>query len=243
MNPIKINLSTGKEDQSVNLQPEKRKFPQDWEKTDRSSQTVFSKITKREEASPKSNISLELKIQFKEVKKNYPLLFACKDMEETDQSFSPMPDVDMSKKFVVSTTEFSQIGTTGVCDCLAYCMRGQTSQRETFLGIAHSPGEDPETVIQSLSNEFLEKGCLKDTLSIYVIGGVLPHIHNEYGSVEDEIQVLSLSKKYPIRGVCFNKGLGEEIPLSIVLSADGLYFSKNPIFSSLQGYENAGVWI
>lgn len=204
---------------------------------------AFSKIARCELPSPGANKRLVLKMQYEEAKKQYPHLFKCANIETTTRHFGKIPDVGMGLKFVAPAAEFPRIGTSGVCDCLAFCMRGQTPQGEIFLGMAHSPAVDPAVVIKSLTESFSAQSCASDTLSLYVIGGVLPHTHNEDGSVEDEIKVLSLSETYPVRGVRFNDAAGEESTLSIVLTADGLYFSKTSIFSRLPGYEEAGDWI
>ncbi len=181
--------------------------------------------------------------KFSALKRSCKALFNCPGVVEHNTSFSPMPDVGMCKKLIASANTYSHLGTSGVVGCLVYCCRGKTAQGEVILALAHSPGHPPRDVLESLMEDMKLKACIKDTVEIYVIGGIAPSDDDIDGSIEEEREVLLLAKKFPLRGVVFNVAELDRTTLDVVISSTGVYYSLSRIFEALPGLGEAGEQI
>ena len=125
--------------------------------------------------------------------------------------------------------------------------------KKPLIGIAHSAADDPEFVIDSIIFGFAEKGGVATTLEIFVIGGVLPVESNPFGSMDEQLQLISLSKKHPIRGLMFNLIEGENSWLDVVVTPRGVYFKKmelntpavkqEEVFLPLEDFEETGTFM
>lgn len=207
-------------------------------KIDLVAQAGITKPRKKPDKKKREFKLLTIEEQFKLTKKSYKHLFNCVQIIEVDDDFPGIPsnhlipDVGEDKKLVVSASQCPYLGTSGVVDCLTYCGRGKTNTGEIYLGMAHSPGNKPKDVLESITESFLSKGCLKETLEFYVVGGVEPYDENKYGSLKDEMKVLKLSKEHPILGVSFNIAIGEMTSLAIILTEKNIYFSDTAEFNA-----------
>lgn len=143
--------------------------------------------------------------------------------------------VDMDRMGVISTKDFSFIGTQGVFTCHTICAKGHNVANQVFLGLAHvSSLVKPEEALSKLADFMESEGCLEDSIHFYIIGGVLS---SKYSCLTDQSEFLSLAEKYRIKEVKFNSiPDNEEYALDIIMSANSIFFGSNIFYQPLDIY-------
>ncbi len=143
--------------------------------------------------------------------------------------FDHVVDVDMDQ-YKVITGEGCRIGTWGLVTCFAVCMRGKTNKGIPVLGLFHTTHADPiEDVFKMLNTAMIDKGCVRQSIEVFVVGGLPPSENNSAGTGKEQAEVLALQYEN-IQGTRFNISENEEDPVNVVLTSDGLFVSKKDLY-------------
>lgn len=193
-----------------------------------------------------------METQFEKLKSLHPALFQNGFMQAaaSQHRFDPMPDVAMDHCLVCSANEHPYLGTSGVSTCHVFGGVGKTHQDQVFYALAHVSSllDDPESILEHLQSRFHKLGCPKEKISFYVFGGCRSTMRgddDDVSSVEFQCRTLELIPSYPtIKGVRFNLLTEEEYEAvesyAVVLGKEGMYYSKDNLFSSMEGLDEAG---
>jgi len=135
---------------------------------------------------------------------------------------SPPPNVGMDR-YLISETP---VGTNGLGVCFAICLIGKTKSKP-LLGMCHASSyySFPK-VLDLLKQKMKDQGA--ESIEIYVIGGETPSPFCKKGTIHDEEKIAGLADKDDeIAGVMFNLAEGERNPLSVVVTPEKIYVSKD----------------
>lgn len=167
--------------------------------------------------------------QFEQMKiENAELFQPSPNIREMDPQvvFSIIYDIGMNEKdiFVVPVNEYPCLGTSGVASCFAVTARGETSNKEILIGLAHVESSSAKQILEGMTKSFRQKGCLEKSIEFYIIGGILPNEEPE-GDTDspfiNEKEFIALKDEYNIKSVYFNHVKDSETSLSVVITKDG----------------------
>lgn len=152
--------------------------------------------------------------------------------------FYELPNIGLDG-FMIS--DGKPLGTSGLTTCFAICSIGKTVHKASVLGLCHlnivASGEFAD-VLQKLKKEMVDRGAARETIETYVIGGEAPSSEEHPGTIEFEKEMLDLAAQENIQGVLFNaaqaKGPLDEEVLSVVLTPENVFVSKNLLFQSAE---------
>jgi hypothetical protein len=148
-------------------------------------------------------------------------------------------DLDLDESDVINATtgEFRSIGTKGLSTCIAICVRGQNACGDQILGLHHYSGcADAGQVFADIDNKMRSHGSPIN--KYYLVGGMILSEESGMGSYQTEKELLSLRDRYDIRGAKLHPlegeygPKGEENMISVVVSPEGIYFSKMNLYRS-----------
>jgi len=159
---------------------------------------------------------------------------------DTPCSFGELPDVE-EDKFMVIVGIHAAVGTYGLGTCFAVCAGGQTLENIPVIALAHKTScVAIRDVFHALKKEMVRLGCVKSTIKTVVIGGESPSI-DEPGCVEDQNEFLMRATKQKTREMLFNFARGEEESLSVVVTPEKIYVSKEYLYETLDGADFMGI--
>ena len=139
-----------------------------------------------------------------------------------------IPDVDVGadRYAVCLTGKNTCLGTSGIRSNLVVCGRGKNENGVTFLTLANTSSKvkSPSELMFLLNTELEARGCLKNSIGFYLIGGSLDAWGN---SIESQEKFLELTGHFPIQGIRFNLvSSTQPESLSVVLTENEIYYSK-----------------
>jgi|GEM_PF-5536516 len=138
-------------------------------------------------------------------------------------------------RLITTNDKYKELAAYGVGPCFAIASIAENTLGNTCLALSHTNHAIPiKGILSQIEDDMEEKGCSKDLIRHYVIGGQTKD-WNLSGTEKQQKEVLEIQEKneFNIVECNFNITKGEE-SLDIVLTKNHLFYSKEPLFKRLR---------
>jgi len=180
--------------------------------------------------------------EFEQLQDQYSDLFHNDFIKKADRVFQKADDVHLDKYLCAATQQVHHLGVGTLKKSIALGGIGTSDDGEKILVLGHIRRIEAKEALEVLKRELKLNGCQKSTIKFYAIGGVLKDVHTDDGSSFDlQKDLLSLAKTYNICGVKFNITTSEDV-LQIVFDESGMYYSKQTLFTPIEGSKIEQDW-
>jgi hypothetical protein len=117
----------------------------------------------------------------------------------------------------------------------AICIKGEDKYSKPFIGLkCTSHLMYLESVIQYLKSQMIEKGCLEETLKIFILGGKIVSENPGENNLSYFTQALKLSVQCKIiKAMRFNHSLDPHKSFHVLFTAKKTYYTTKCFFDSL----------
>lgn len=180
---------------------------------------------------------------FKKIILNNPLyskLYSHPIFEEYDAPPSSdfygltLSDINIDR-YKITKSDEKCLATTGVTTCFAICFRGKNKLDQTYRGLYHYSNVYPlNSVLLFLKAKLVYKGCSKDSIEFYILGGRIVGDAPDYATLKFMKESLSIAEKMNICGIRFNHSIEPESNFQILFTADKIYYSSQDFFHAFE---------
>lgn len=182
------------------------------------------------------------KEKFAKLKEEHAHLFNCQEIiEKNPEDKDDMTQVASGKFAVEYIKDCKGLWIEGVKTGLVVMARATSNNDEACIALCYT--SDHEEVLKEIIEELKKKGCEKDTIKIYIVGGQLPYRDKDKiaNSIDDETKCLELSENYPIKGVAFNNAEGVDDSLDVFITENEIIWrhQDQPESTSEEEFKNS----
>ena len=174
-------------------------------------------------------------------------LFNSKDIKFNDlhPEVYNLPDVGTDRFQVASGKQ--PLATSRAGPCFVLCLKGERDSftqekvsKESVRALSHITHIFPiGNVLKSIKDEMEDRGCDRNSIRTYVIGGI------EKNNIDEAVEILDMAKENNIVGVCF-KPITSKEALDVMFvknkqDQEIIFATKSKMIKAPKGFEQVGI--